>query len=127
MARWYPDPMERRTKIICTVGPATADFETLSRLYDAGMDVVRVNMSHSDQESALRVINWIKTLNRKVRFPVPVLLDTQGPEIRTGDTDAPVALEQGAEISLRVAGPVADGRFTSTIRTCRPRWSPAVP
>ena len=103
--------MDRRTKIVCTAGPATADFETLSRLYDAGMDVVRVNMSHSDHETALRTINWIKTLNRKVKFPVPVLLDTQGPEIRTGDTDTAVALEQGEEISLRVAGPLVDGEI----------------
>ena len=113
MARWYPDPMERRTKIICTVGPrhgglrAPCPASTNARPWD----VVRVNMSHSDHETALRVSNWIKTLNRKVRFPVPVLLDTQGPEIRTGDTDAPVALEQGAEISLRVVGPVADGEI----------------
>ena len=71
--------MRRRTKIICTIGPATADFPTLKRLYAAGMDVARVNMSHSMQDEALRIINWIKTLNRKVRYPVPILLDTQGP------------------------------------------------
>ena len=101
--------MRRRTKIICTIGPATADFPTLKRLYAAGMDVARVNMSHSMQDEALRIINWIKTLNRKVRYPVPILLDTQGPEIRTGDTDAPVTLEGGHEVTLTVTPPVAAG------------------
>ncbi len=101
--------MRRRTKIICTVGPATAHFSTLERLYAAGMNVARVNMSHSMQDDALRIINWIKTLNRKVKYPVPVLLDTQGPEIRTGDTDAPVTLKGGGEITLTVALPVAAG------------------
>ncbi len=99
--------MRRRTKIICTVGPATAHFSTLERLYAAGMNVARVNMSHSMQGEALRIINWIKTLNRKVKYPIPVLLDTQGPEIRTGDTDAPVTLKGGGEVTLTVAPPVA--------------------
>ena len=75
--------MRRRTKIICTIGPATASFEGLKALYEAGMDIVRINMSHSDHESAAKIINWIKTLNRQVNYPVPVLLDTQGPEIRS--------------------------------------------
>ena len=103
--------MERRTKIVCTIGPATADFPTLARLYEAGMDVVRLNMSHSDHAAALQIINWIKTLNRKVKYPVPLLLDTQGPEIRTGDTDAPVSLEQGAEVSLTFDGAAGDGEI----------------
>ena len=76
--------MTRRTKIICTIGPATASFDMLKKLYDAGMNVVRINMSHADHESALQVINWIKTLNRQIAYPIPILLDTQGPEIRTG-------------------------------------------
>ena len=49
--------MTRRTKIICTIGPATASFDMLKKLYDAGMNVVRINMSHADHESALQVIN----------------------------------------------------------------------
>ena len=73
-----------RTKIICTIGPATASFETLSELYEAGMSMVRINMSHSNHASALQIINWVKTLNRKIEHPMPVMLDTQGPEIRTG-------------------------------------------
>src|SRR5262245_997216 len=73
----------RRTKIICTVGPATHSFDMLERMHAAGMNVVRINMSHADHQSAAEIIRWIKTLNRKVKQPVAVMLDSQGPEIRT--------------------------------------------
>ena len=94
--------MRRRTKIICTIGPATASFEALKALYEAGMDIVRINMSHSDHESAAKIINWIKTLNRHVNYPVPVLLDTQGPEIRTGVLETPMELNSGDVVALSV-------------------------
>ena len=92
----------QRTKIICTIGPATASFEMLEELYHAGMNMVRLNMSHSDHASALKIINWIKTLNRKVDHPIPILLDTQGPEIRTGDLEQPMTLNAGEIVTLTV-------------------------
>ncbi|MFU8816534.1 MAG: pyruvate kinase [Pseudomonadales bacterium] len=94
----------RRTKIICTIGPATNSFEKLEALYHAGMNLVRINMSHSDHEAAARIVNWIKTLNRKVRYPVPVLLDTQGPEIRTGERNEPMDLKTGQVVTVSVRG-----------------------
>jgi pyruvate kinase len=92
----------RRTKIICTIGPATADYPTLEALHEAGMNVVRLNMSHANHEDSAQIINWIKTLNRKVNHPVAILLDTQGPEIRTGDLDQPIKLTPGEVVSLAV-------------------------
>ncbi|MEZ5560475.1 MAG: pyruvate kinase [Pseudomonadales bacterium] len=92
----------RRTKIICTIGPATNSYEKLEALYHAGMNVVRLNMSHADHEGAARIINWIKTLNRKVRYPVPVMLDTQGPEIRTGEVNEPMNLKNGDVVTVSV-------------------------
>lgn len=92
----------RRTKVICTIGPATASYPKLEALYAAGMNVVRLNMSHADHKSAAKIIGWIKTLNRKVRYPVPILLDTQGPEIRTGVRAAPIELKKGQRIRLTV-------------------------
>ena len=92
----------RKTKIICTIGPATASYPMLEKLYEAGMNVVRLNMSHADHASAAKIINWVKTLNRKVRYPVAVLLDTQGPEIRTGNLPNELNLVTGDEISLTV-------------------------
>ena len=94
--------MRRKTKIICTIGPATASFEGLKALYEAGMNIVRINMSHSDHDSAAKIINWIKTLNRQVDYPVPVLLDTQGPEIRTGVLENPMELNSGDVVTLSV-------------------------
>ena len=94
--------MRRKTKIICTIGPATASFEGLKALYEAGMNIVRINMSHSDHDSAAKIINWIKTLNRHVDYPVPVLLDTQGPEIRTGVLENPMELNSGDVVTLSV-------------------------
>jgi len=92
----------RKTKIICTVGPATASYEGIQRLYDAGMSVVRLNMSHATLAEASEIIHWIKTLNRKVRYPMPIMLDTQGPEIRTGSLSEPLPLSPGQTIFLDV-------------------------
>ena len=105
---------DRRTKIICTIGPATHGFEKLEALYHAGMNLVRLNMSHADHENAARIINWIKTLNRKVAFPVPILLDTQGPEIRTGDRNEPLDLKPGEVVTVSVRG--GDDVETSSIQ-----------
>ena len=93
---------ERRTKIICSIGPATHSFDQLKRLHEAGMDVARINMSHATHEMAEEIIGWLKTLNRQVRYPVPVLLDTQGPEIRTGVLNEPMELVRDDEIDLQV-------------------------
>ncbi|HKI75066.1 MAG TPA: pyruvate kinase, partial [Pseudomonadales bacterium] len=92
----------RKTKIICTIGPATGSYPMLEQLANAGMDVVRLNMSHGDHASAAKVIKAIKTLNRKVTYPVAVLLDTQGPEIRTGDLANDLQLKNGSVISISV-------------------------
>jgi len=87
----------RRTKIICTIGPATASYDMLEQLQRAGMNVVRLNMSHADHASATKIVGWIRTLNRKVHYPVAILLDTQGPEIRT-DVAAHRQRDDGAGI-----------------------------
>ena len=92
----------KRTKIICTIGPATESFASLRKLYDAGMNVARLNMSHSNHQNAKKVIDRIKKLNLQVKNPVGILLDTQGPEIRTGDTSSVVNLEPGQLVSFTI-------------------------
>ena len=94
----------RRTKIICTVGPASNSWETIQGMYQAGMNVVRINMSHSKHEDALRAIRWVATLNRSARYTVPVLLDTAGPEIRTGKVDDPIRLRRGSRVHVSANG-----------------------
>ncbi|MCZ6501447.1 MAG: pyruvate kinase [Gammaproteobacteria bacterium] len=92
----------RKTKIICTIGPKTSSYPMLEKLAGAGMDIVRLNMSHGEHESAARIIKHIKTLNRKVTYPIAILIDTQGPEIRTGDIADDLELKNGTVISISV-------------------------
>ncbi len=92
----------RKTKIICTIGPATENLEMLGRLYAAGMNVVRLNMSHGDHESHARVIAAVRQLNASVPYPVALMLDTQGPEIRTGALLQDLQLNEGDVITVNV-------------------------
>lgn len=94
----------RHTKIICTIGPATESYDMLQQMGEAGMSVARLNMSHGSHESHARIIKAIKTLNQKLKYPIPILLDTQGPEIRTGEVDSDLELKQGDRISVTVRG-----------------------
>ena len=94
-----------RTKIICTVGPSTQSIATLRKLHKEGMNVVRINMSHATHKSALSTINKVNKINSSLKdgaTPIAVLLDTQGPEIRTGDTTMPLDLVTGDEVKLTV-------------------------
>ncbi len=96
----------QKTRIICTIGPATESYEMLQKMYEAGMNIVRLNMSHGDHDSHAKVIQHIKTLNKQVKFPIPILLDTQGPSIRTGDLSNELDLKQGAIVSVTTRGPM---------------------
>lgn len=74
----------RKTKIICTMGPSTDTEEMLERLCLAGMNVARLNFSHGDHESHLKHIERIRRVRERLSLPVAILLDTKGPEYRTG-------------------------------------------
>ena len=74
----------RKTKIVCTIGPATEDVETLKKLIKAGMNVARINFSHGNYEDQKQKIANVKQAREELNMPVALLLDTQGPEIRTG-------------------------------------------
>ncbi|GAB6138090.1 pyruvate kinase [Halanaerobaculum tunisiense] len=92
----------RKTKIVCTIGPASDDRETLSDLIDAGMNVARLNFSHGNFEEHGAKIDKIRDLSEEKEEPVALLLDTQGPEIRIGElkNDEDVFLETGQEFTL---------------------------
>ena len=92
----------KRTKIICTIGPSTESFSSIKKLHEAGMNVARLNMSHSNHKNAKKIIDRIKKLNQTIETPVGILLDTQGPEIRTGDTSQVVNLEPGQLVSFTI-------------------------
>ncbi len=95
------------TKIICTIGPASDQYPVLKEMYQAGMNIVRMNMSHGDHASHLAVIEMVRQLNQEMTYPVALLLDTQGPEIRTGR--AGMNLEEGQTIAI-IVPPQKDDR-----------------
>jgi pyruvate kinase len=94
----------RKTKIICTIGPATSSYSMLEKLALVGMNVARLNMSHGDHKSHSEVIKRLQKLNTKLKYPVAILLDTQGPEIRTGEVEHALDLKEGEVISVVARG-----------------------
>ncbi len=74
----------RKTKIICTLGPATADKKVLEQLCLAGMNVARMNFSHGDHDSHLDMLYRLQEVREKLGLPIGAMCDTRGPEIRTG-------------------------------------------
>ena len=93
----------RHTKIICTLGPASQSIEIIEALAKKGMNIARLNMSHGSHESHGELIEKIKTLNSRLNHPVAILLDTKGPEIRTGDVESSVQLNLGETLTLTVS------------------------
>jgi pyruvate kinase len=73
-----------RTKIVCTIGPASREPDTLEALFRAGMDVARLNMSHGDQEYHRENIRRIRAISDQLDIPVAILCDLQGPKLRMG-------------------------------------------
>ncbi len=103
-----PDAM-RHAKIVCTLGPASDDRETVRALADAGMAIARLNASHGTVESRAQLIDQIRTVDEAVPEPVGTMLDLQGPEVRTAPVDDPVVIEEGSTIRF-VEGETATSR-----------------
>ena len=97
----------RKTKIICTIGPASENPEILSQIIEAGMNVSRHNFSHGDHEEHAARINLVKELAKKHNKEIAVMLDTRGSEIRTGKFDPKkVELQEGAKFTVHAGGDV---------------------
>lgn len=92
----------RHTKIICTIGPATNTYEVIKQMAKAGMNIARINMSHGTLETHSKVIKIIKSLNRKLNHPIAILMDLQGPEIRTGEVGSNLHLNVGEIFTFTV-------------------------
>ena len=76
---------KKKTRIVCTIGPASESKEMLTKLVKAGMNVMRLNFSHGSHDEHLGKIEKIREVNKELNKNVAILLDTKGPEIRTGD------------------------------------------
>ena len=91
----------RRTKIVCTIGPATASPEKIESLIKAGMDVARLNFSHGAHSDHAAVIEMVRKASDKLSKPVAILQDLQGPKIRIGTVKGGAALiRAGDEFTL---------------------------
>ena len=102
----------RKTKIICTLGPATENPEVLRRLIQKGSDVFRLNMSHASHDWVRNIIPRIRMLAEKAGRAVAVLFDTQGPAIRTGDLKANLNLKPGDILEFTVRGAKSKERYS---------------
>ena len=91
----------RKTKIVCTLGPAVDDYKVLAKLFSAGMNVARFNFSHGDYEQQYKRIETFKHIREELNMPIPMMLDTKGPEIRIGtfENDG-VVLSDGSIFTL---------------------------
>ena len=93
----------RKTRIVCTIGPASETEETLTNLMNAGMNVARINFSHGGYEENADKIEAIKKVRAKLGKAVPMCLDTKGPEIRTGKQesgDEKVTITEGQKFTF---------------------------
>lgn len=91
----------RKTKIVCTIGPASESEEMLRELCLAGMNVARLNFSHGTHPEHLERINRIKKVRKELGLPIAIMLDTKGPEFRIGTfKDGKVNLEDGAKFTF---------------------------
>ncbi len=104
----------RKTKIICTIGPASSSEEVLTQMCEAGMNVARLNFSHGDHEEQLGKIKVINKVRDKMGLPIAIMLDTKGPEYRIGVfKDHKATLEEGQEFTFTVDDIVGDNQKVS--------------
>lgn len=106
----------RKTRIVCTIGPASESEEMLTKLMKAGMNVARINFSHGGYEENAVKIDTIKKVRETLGKAVPLCLDTKGPEIRTGKQesgDEKVTIEEGQKFTFLYEDVIGDETKTS--------------
>ncbi len=113
----------RRTKIVCTIGPATNSEELLERLMRAGMNVARLNFSHGKQQDHALVIERLRTLSDRLGCSIAILQDLQGPKIRVGSLEhgQPVTLVDGAKVTITIRDIPGTAEMISTTYQALPQ------
>ncbi len=96
--------MDRKAKIVATIGPASQDEVILEKLIQAGVNVARMNFSHGTHEEHAARIATIRRVSEKLEIPVGILQDLQGPKIRVGELPSPLQLSEGEMVSLYATG-----------------------
>lgn len=91
----------KKTKVICSVGPACDSFEVMSEMVNKGMDCARINLSHATRDTILKTIDVVREVRKACRVPVAIMYDTKGPEFRTLKfKDGSVTLQKGDTIKM---------------------------
>ena len=100
----------KKTKIVCTLGPATDDDNVLRELIKSGMDCARFNFSHGTHEDHKKRYEQVERIRKELRLPIPAILDTKGPEVRIKSfrDDKPVELKTGSEYTLTTEDVIGD-------------------
>lgn len=113
----------RRTKIVCTIGPATNNEEKLEQLMHAGMNVARLNFSHGTQQDHALVIERIRAIANRIGCSVAILQDLQGPKIRVGSLQGgkPVTLVEGTRVVITTRNMAGTAEFIPTTYQLLPR------
>ncbi|YCM45199.1 pyruvate kinase [Verrucomicrobiaceae bacterium 227] len=105
----------RKTRIICTLGPATESAEMLRLMMDAGADVFRLNMSHAQHDWCREIVPRIRKISAESGRTVGILFDLQGPSIRTGDVEGKIELKKGDHVEFRQEGLEASIEKSTTV------------
>ena len=117
-------PAARSTKIVCTIGPASADADTIEQLAWAGMDAARLNFSHGTHDTHMASVQGVRRAQELIGGPLAVIADLQGPKIRIGSLQAPVSLQPGGTLTLAAPGRGGPGdlevTFDELAETVRP-------
>ena len=99
----------RKTKIVCTIGPASNDEQKIKSLIESGMNVARVNMSHGTNEEHIQTIRMIKRVREQIKKPVGIMVDLKGPEIRIGKFEKnKITLKQGNKFIFDTSSKLGD-------------------
>lgn len=107
--------MSRKTKLICTLGPATESEAIIGKLIDTGANVFRLNMSHAKHEWAAEMTRRVRKQAQQRGLYIAVLFDLTGPSIRTGDLAQPFTLQEGDVVEFRKTGTEPTVEFSTTV------------
>src|SRR5439155_26138980 len=94
----------RRTKIVCTIGPASSTPEAVDSLVDAGMDAARLNFSHGTRDDHARAARLVREAQERAGRPLALIADLQGPKLRIGDVGGAVVLRKGDDVYVAAEG-----------------------
>ena len=97
--------MQKKTKIVATLGPASSSPEVMEQMIQSGVDVFRINFSHADYEDVTQRIQMIRSLNEKLNTNTSILADLQGPKLRVGEMEKGTEVQEGDEVRFLTDAP----------------------